>query len=140
MGEANIERDFISDSDNFMFYSLAHLSNILVFFFAIFGAIQKQSVKLSNHQLLYDGMRLRIAGRLETCRSQVLIPREFIVTPSVVFNLCKQLNNTKSIERKAGRGRPRATKANEDHYIFMVARSNRGATASNLSPDLFTAT
>ncbi|GBM04249.1 hypothetical protein AVEN_41057-1 [Araneus ventricosus] len=93
---------------------------------------------MSNHQRLDDGMRWRIVGRLEAGQSQVQICREFNLTPSVVCNLWKQCQDTGSIERKPGQGRPRATK--EDRYLSIIARRNRGATASQLSRDLYATT
>ncbi|GBL80079.1 hypothetical protein AVEN_29087-1 [Araneus ventricosus] len=41
---------------------------------------------------------------------------------------------------KAGQGRPRATTATEDRYLSIIARRNRGATAPQLSRDLYAAT
>ncbi|GBL75556.1 hypothetical protein AVEN_154895-1 [Araneus ventricosus] len=95
---------------------------------------------MSNHQRLDDGMRWRIVGRLEAGQSQVQICREFNLAPSVVFNLWKQFQDTGSIERKPGQGHPRATTATEDRYLSNIARRNRGATASQLYHDLYTAT
>ncbi|GBM14259.1 hypothetical protein AVEN_167339-1 [Araneus ventricosus] len=95
---------------------------------------------MSNHLRLDDGMRWRIVGRLEAGQSQVQICREFNLTPSVVRNLWKQFQDTGSIERKPGQGRPRATTATEDRYLSIIARRNRGATASQLSRDLYAAT
>ncbi|GBM73355.1 hypothetical protein AVEN_37604-1 [Araneus ventricosus] len=59
---------------------------------------------------------------------------------SVVCNLWKQFQDTGSIERKPGQDRPRATTATEDRYLSLIARRNRGATASQLSRDLYAAT
>ncbi|GBM33736.1 hypothetical protein AVEN_47041-1 [Araneus ventricosus] len=95
---------------------------------------------MSNHQRLDDGMRWRIVGKLETGQSQVQICREFNLTPRVVCNLWKQFQDTGSIERKPGQRRPRATTATEDHYLSIIARRNRGATASQFSRDLYAAT
>ncbi|GBN58365.1 Transposable element Tc1 transposase [Araneus ventricosus] len=95
---------------------------------------------MSNYQRLDDGMRWRIVGRLEAGQSQVQICREFNSTPSVVCNLWKQFQDTGSIERKPGQGRPRATTSTEDRYLSIIARRNRGATASHLSRDLYAAT
>ncbi|GBM45040.1 Transposable element Tc1 transposase [Araneus ventricosus] len=95
---------------------------------------------MSNHQRLDDGMRWRIMGRLEAGQSQVQICREFNLTPSVVCNLWKQFQDTGSIERKPEQGRPRATTATEDRYLSIIARRNRGATASQLTRDLYAAT
>lgn len=79
-------------------------------------------------------------GRLEAGQSQVQICREFNLTASVVCNLWKQFQDTGSIERKPGQGRPRATTAREDRHLSIIARRNRGATASQLSRDLYAAT
>ncbi|GBM84655.1 hypothetical protein AVEN_136685-1 [Araneus ventricosus] len=95
---------------------------------------------MSNHQRLDDGMRWRIVGRLEAGQSQVQICREFNLTPSVLCNLWKQFQDTGSIERKPGQGRPRANTATEDRYLSIIARRNRGATASQLSSDLYAVT
>ncbi|GBM11017.1 Transposable element Tcb2 transposase [Araneus ventricosus] len=95
---------------------------------------------MSNHQRLDDGMRWQIGGRLEAGQSQVQICREFNLTPSVVCNLWKQFQDTGSIERNPGQGRPRATTATEDRYLTIIARRNRGAAASQLSRDLYAAT
>ncbi|GBN13741.1 Transposable element Tcb2 transposase [Araneus ventricosus] len=109
-------------------------------YFAAIGKIQIVTVKMSNHQRLDDGMRWRIVGRLEAVQSHVQICREFNLTPSVVCNLWKQFLDTGSIKGKPGQGRPRATTATEDCYLSIVARCNRGATASQLSRDLYAAT
>ncbi|GBM06186.1 hypothetical protein AVEN_167074-1 [Araneus ventricosus] len=95
---------------------------------------------MSNHQRLDHRMRWRIVGRLEAGQFQVYICREFNLTPSVVCNLLKQFQDTGSIERKPGQGRPRATTATEDRYLSIIARRNRGATASQLSRDFYAAT
>ncbi|GBL89041.1 hypothetical protein AVEN_255186-1 [Araneus ventricosus] len=81
-----------------------------------------------------------IVGKLEAGQSQDQICIEFNLTPSVVCNLWKQFQDTGSIERKPGQGRPRATTATEDRYLSIIARCNRGATASQLSLDLYAAT
>ncbi|GBM88650.1 hypothetical protein AVEN_139604-1 [Araneus ventricosus] len=99
---------------------------------------------MSNHQRLDDGMRWRILWRLEAGHSQVEICREFSLTPSAVCNLWnnlwKQFQDTGSIERKPGQGRPRATTAIEDRYLSIKARRNRSATAFQLSRDFYAAT
>ncbi|GBN19997.1 hypothetical protein AVEN_189670-1 [Araneus ventricosus] len=99
-------------------------------YFAAIGKIQIVTVKMSNHQRLDDEMRWRIVGRLEAGRSRVQICREFNLTPSVVCNLWKQVQDTGSIERKPGKGRPRATTVvTHDHacalqllngYLFCI--------------------
>ncbi|GFW06230.1 HTH_Tnp_Tc3_2 domain-containing protein [Trichonephila clavipes] len=67
------------------------------------------------------------------------ICREFNLTSSVVCNLWKRFQDTGSIERKPGQGRPRATTAREDRHLSIIARRNRGATASQLSRYLYAA-
>ncbi|GBN32974.1 hypothetical protein AVEN_153850-1 [Araneus ventricosus] len=57
--------------------------------------------------------------------------------------LISERKDTGSIERKPGQGRPRASTATEDRYLSIIARRNRvtrGATASQLSRDLYAAT
>ncbi|KFM62622.1 hypothetical protein X975_15521, partial [Stegodyphus mimosarum] len=54
-------------------------------------------------------------------------------------NLWKQFQDAGSIEKKPGQGRARAKTAREDRYFCILARRNRGATASQLSRDLYAA-
>ncbi|GBO22614.1 hypothetical protein AVEN_135717-1 [Araneus ventricosus] len=58
---------------------------------------------------------------------------------NVVCNLWKQFQDTGAFERKPGQGRPRATTPTEDRYLSIIARRNRGSTASQLSCDLYAA-
>ncbi|GFY14225.1 transposable element Tcb2 transposase [Trichonephila clavipes] len=95
---------------------------------------------MSNHHRLDDGMRWRVVGRLEARQCQVQICGEFSLTPSVVCNLCKQFQDTGSIKRQLGQGRPRATTARNDHHLLIIARRNKGATVSQLSLYLYAAT
>ncbi|GFU87203.1 HTH_Tnp_Tc3_2 domain-containing protein [Trichonephila clavipes] len=92
---------------------------------------------MSNYQRLDDGMRWRIVGRLEAVQCQVQISRELSLTLSTVCNLWKQFQGTRSIERKRGLCRSRATMAREDRQLSIIARRNRGATASLLSRYLY---
>ncbi|GBN59779.1 Transposable element Tcb2 transposase [Araneus ventricosus] len=52
----------------------------------------------------------------------------------------EKIQDTGSIERKPGQGRPRATTATEDRYLSIIARRDTGATTSQLSRDLYAAT
>ncbi|GFX81575.1 transposable element Tcb2 transposase [Trichonephila clavipes] len=52
----------------------------------------------------------------------VQICREFNLTPSVVRNLRKQFQDTGSIERIPGQGRPRATTARENRHLSIITR------------------
>ncbi|GFT75817.1 HTH_Tnp_Tc3_2 domain-containing protein [Trichonephila clavipes] len=54
--------------------------------------------------------------------------------------LWKQFQDTGSIERKPGQGRPRAPKTRKDPHLSIIARLNRGATTSQLSHYLYAAT
>jgi transposase len=90
-------------------------------------------------------MRWRIVGRLEAGQSQVQIRVQICIhlnlTPSVVCNLWKQFQDTGSIQRKSGQGRAKATMtATGDRYLSILTRRNRGATASQLSRDLYAST
>ncbi|GFV21562.1 HTH_Tnp_Tc3_2 domain-containing protein [Trichonephila clavipes] len=78
--------------------------------------------------------------RLEAGQCQIQIHREFNLTPSFECNLWKQFQDTGAIERKPGQGRPRATMAREDRHFLIIARSNRGTTASRLFCYLYAAT
>ncbi|GFV45918.1 uncharacterized protein TNCV_1977541 [Trichonephila clavipes] len=51
------------------------------------GFIKIKAVKMSNHQRLGDGMRLKIVGRLEAGETQNQIYREFSLTPCVMSNI-----------------------------------------------------
>ncbi|GFV66097.1 HTH_Tnp_Tc3_2 domain-containing protein [Trichonephila clavipes] len=95
---------------------------------------------MSNHQRLDDGRRWPIVGRLEAGQCQGQIYREFNLTPSVVCNLGKQFQDIRSLEGKPEQGHPRATTTREDQYLSIVARRNRGVTASQLSRYLYAAT
>ncbi|GFU69099.1 HTH_Tnp_Tc3_2 domain-containing protein [Trichonephila clavipes] len=95
---------------------------------------------MSNHQRLGDGMRCRIVRRLEAGQCQVQICRGFDLMPSVMCNLWKQFQDTGSIKRKPRQGRPRARTAREERHLSIIARRNRGTTASQLSRYLYAAT
>ncbi|GFV04060.1 transposable element Tc1 transposase [Trichonephila clavipes] len=97
---------------------------------------------MSNRQRLDDGIRWLVAERLETDHTQcrIQICREFNLTFSIVCDLWKQFQDTGSIERKPGQGRPRTTTAREDRHLSIIARRNKGAAASQLSRYLYAAT
>ncbi|GFX46275.1 uncharacterized protein TNCV_1372171 [Trichonephila clavipes] len=78
-------------------------------------------------------MMWRIVGRLEAGQCQVQICRDFTLVPCVVCNQWKQFQGTGSIKRKYGQGHSRATTAREDPHLSIIARCNRGTTASQLS-------
>lgn len=104
------------------------------------GKFYKLSGKMSSHERMDDGMRWRIVGRLEAGQSQAQVATELNVTPSVVCNLWKQFQDTGSISRRPGQGRPRSTTTNEERYLALSARRHRTATASQLSRELYAAT
>ncbi|GFU58228.1 uncharacterized protein TNCV_2886171 [Trichonephila clavipes] len=93
-------------------------------YFEAIGSIQNVTVTMSTLLRLDDRMKWRIVGRLESGQCQVQICREFILTPSFVCNLWKQFQDTRSIERKPGQGRPRATTARKDHHLSIIPRRN----------------
>ncbi|GFY07258.1 hypothetical protein TNCV_1586131 [Trichonephila clavipes] len=56
------------------------------------------------------------------------------VTPNVVCTLWRQLNDgTESIWKRSKQGHPKATKTNEDQYLFIVMNGNR----SSITPQRF---
>ncbi|GFW22438.1 transposable element Tcb2 transposase [Trichonephila clavipes] len=69
-----------------------------------------QTVKMSIHQSIDDGMKWRTQSKPEAGLSQIQFCREFNLTPSVVINLWKQFQNFGCIERKPGQGRSRAVR------------------------------
>ena len=140
LGAVSRETGFISARGKIRISFASTNRRISWCFFAAIAWIRIQTVKMSNHQRLDHGMRWRIVGRLKAGQSQVQLCREFHVTPSVVSNLWKQFQDTGTIERKPGQGRPRATTALEDRYLSITARRNRHATASQLSRDFYAAT
>ncbi|GFV87616.1 transposable element Tcb2 transposase [Trichonephila clavipes] len=85
-------------------------------------------------------MMWRIGEGLETGQCEVQICREFNLMPSVACNLWKQFQDIGFIKRKSGQSRPRATTAREDRHLSIIARRNRGATASKLFCYLYAAT
>lgn len=70
--------------------------------------------------------------RRDTGQSQLQIPRDFIVTPSVVSNLWKQFSKNESPERN-GQYRQRAMTANEDPYLSITEKGSKSARARQLS-------
>ena len=95
---------------------------------------------MSAHHRVDEGMRWRIAGRLEAGQSQAQVAKELDVTPSVISNLWKQFKNSGTVARKPGQGRPRAKTANDDRYLVLSAKHQRMSTATQLSRDLAAAT
>ncbi|GFW91994.1 hypothetical protein TNCV_2152741 [Trichonephila clavipes] len=55
---------------------------------------------------------------------------ETLIYPQRRFNFWKQFQHIRSVDRKPVRGRPRATTAIADYHWSLIARRNRGATAS----------
>ncbi|GFS81844.1 uncharacterized protein TNCV_1544721 [Trichonephila clavipes] len=82
---------------------------------------------MSDYQRLDDGIRWQIVGRLETGQCEVQICREFNLTPSIVCNLWKQLQDIGLLERKHRQVRLRATTPTsiEDQHLSIIARHNR---------------
>lgn len=95
---------------------------------------------MNYHRHWHDGIRWRTVGKLVAGQSQVQVYRKLVVMSNVVSNLEKQFQNTGSIMRKLGKGRPRATTAYQNEYLSITLRRNRHATASQLSSNLFAAT
>ncbi|GBM93882.1 hypothetical protein AVEN_213445-1 [Araneus ventricosus] len=93
---------------------------------------------MSNHQRLDDGMRYELWGGWEAGQSQVQITEFNLNAPASCATYGKQFQDTASIERKPGQGRPRATTATEDRYLSTVVRRNR--VLFSASPDLYAAT
>ncbi|GFW23440.1 uncharacterized protein TNCV_3805371 [Trichonephila clavipes] len=56
-----------------------------------------------------------------------------------MFNIWKQFQGTRSVERNPGQGCPRATTSREDLNLSIIARRNRDATVSQLSRRLYAA-
>lgn len=70
-----------------------------------------------------------IVGRLETGLSQVQIPRNFNVTPSIVSiyrNSLRILIHNETVSTKLAKT---FMTANEDCYLFITVRGNRSTTA-----------
>jgi transposase-like protein len=91
---------------------------------------------MSEHHCLEKGTRWRIVGRLEAGQSQAQVAREFSATPSVVSSLWSQFQNSGTVSRRTGQGRPRATMPNEDQYLVLTAKRHRTSTATQLSRGL----
>ena len=58
----------------------------------------------------------------------------------MISYLWKQFQNSGTVSRRSGQGRPRATTANEDRYLVLSAKRQRTSTATQLSRDLAAAT
>lgn len=61
---------------------------------------------------------------------QEQIPIDFNVMSRVESNFCKQFKDNGFTKKKPGQGGPRATKANDDRYLLIIARFNSFSAVS----------
>ncbi|GFT96609.1 transposable element Tcb1 transposase [Trichonephila clavipes] len=85
-------------------------------------------------------LRGRIIGRLECGRTQLEEYEELGIAQSVISRLWQRFQDDGNVSRCYSTGRPRVTTLNEDRYLAVTAKRNRRSTASDLSPQLSSAT
>ncbi|GFY03267.1 transposable element Tcb1 transposase [Trichonephila clavipes] len=81
-----------------------------------------------------DSERWRAVGRIEAGQSITDVALFFGVHHSAISRLWKQFETTKIIVRRPVGGRPRVTTSTEDRYIAIVAKRNRRATSTRVTP------
>lgn len=94
---------------------------------------------MTTHERLSDELRWRAIGRIEAGQSQAEVSKWLKTSKKVVSNLWKQFQETGTIVRKAGQGRKRCTKPEDDRYLVLTAKRHRGMTATQVSNELFAA-
>ena len=98
---------FISFPSSTQLQILVHFLNNLVVSCWFLG-------EMNEPHRLDEGIRWRIVGRFETGQSQAQDARELDIIPSLIFNLWSQFKISGTVCRRVGKGRLRATTANED--------------------------
>ncbi|GFX57215.1 HTH_Tnp_Tc3_2 domain-containing protein [Trichonephila clavipes] len=96
---------------------------------------------MAQRKHLDDFLRGRIIGRLECGRTQLEVSEELEIAQSVISRLWQRFQDDGNVSRCYSTGRPRVTTPNEDRlYLAVTAKRNRRSTASDLSPQLSSAT
>ncbi|GFV65395.1 transposable element Tcb1 transposase [Trichonephila clavipes] len=85
-------------------------------------------------------LRGGIIGRLESGRTQLEVYEELGIAQSVTSRLWRRFQDDGNMSRCYRTDRPRVTTPNEDRYLAVAAKRNRGSTASDLSRQLSSAT
>ncbi|GFY04506.1 plasma membrane calcium-transporting ATPase 4 [Trichonephila clavipes] len=83
---------------------------------------------------------LCIVGIEDPVRPELEVSEEPGITQSVISRLWQRFQDDGNVSRCYSTGRPRVTMPNEDGYLAVTAKRNRGSTASDLSRQLSSAT
>ncbi|GBO03549.1 Cubilin, partial [Araneus ventricosus] len=97
-------------------------------------------IVMAQRKHLDDFLCGRIIGRLECGRTQLEVSEELGIAQSVISRLWQRFQDDGNVSRCYSTGRPRVTTPNEDRYLAVTAKRNRRSTASDLSPQLSSAT
>ncbi|PRD18792.1 UNVERIFIED_CONTAM: hypothetical protein NCL1_59418 [Trichonephila clavipes] len=95
---------------------------------------------MAQRKHLDDFLRSRIIGRLECGHTRLEVSEELGITQSVISRLWQRFQDDDNVSRCYSTGRLRVTTPNEDRYLAVTAKRNRRSTASDLSPQLSSAT
>ncbi|GFY28089.1 transposable element Tcb1 transposase [Trichonephila clavipes] len=95
---------------------------------------------MAQRKHLDDFLSGRIIGRLECGRTHLEVSEELGITQSVISRLWQRFQDDGNVSRCYSTGRIRVTTPNQDRYLAVTAKRNRRSTASDLCPQLSSAT
>ncbi|KAM8770934.1 uncharacterized protein V5649_019280 isoform 1-T2 [Rhynchonycteris naso] len=82
----------------------------------------------------------RAIERLEAGQTQTTVATALGTSQSVISRLWNRFQETGTVQRRRGQGRPSATTARDDHFLALLARRNRCSNATELQGQFLAAT
>ncbi|GFY12151.1 transposable element Tcb1 transposase [Trichonephila clavipes] len=95
---------------------------------------------MAQRKHLDDFLSGRIIERQECGRTQLEVSDELGIAQSVISKLWQRFQDDGNVSKCYSTGRPRVTTPNEDWYLAVTAKRNGRSMASDLSPQLSSAT
>ncbi|GFV68477.1 transposable element Tcb1 transposase [Trichonephila clavipes] len=102
--------------------------------------VANKRIVMAQRTHLDDFLSGRIIGRLEYERTQLEVSEKPGIAQSVISRLWQRFQDDSNVSRCYSTGRPRVTTPYDDRYLAVTAKRNRRSTASDLSPQLSSAT